>query len=104
MNTAIPGAEKLLSLTTETSSLSSNSFFRFENLNEQDMEGSVNNYFKSMKEIEAEFISSMSAAKATLNNMISDIRQFGQNLINLDGDTSLPVPGGITPGYMEENY
>jgi hypothetical protein len=106
MNTAITNAgEKLLSLTTGSSIPTAGSIFKFDNLNaESDMEGSVNNYFKSMKEIEAEFLASMSAAKTTLRNMLSDISQFGHNLINLDGDTNIPIPDGRTPGYMEENY
>jgi len=105
MNTAITSAgENLLSFSAEPSISTGNSFFKFDNLNEPDMEASVNNYFKSMKEIEAEFIASMHSAKTTLKNMLSDISQFGQNLITLDGDTSLPVPSGSTPGYMEENY
>jgi hypothetical protein len=65
---------------------------------------SVNNYFKSMKEIEAEFITSMSAAKTSLKNMLSDLSQFGQNLIYKDGDINFPDPDDIHHGYMEENY
>jgi hypothetical protein len=105
MNTAITSAnENLLSFTAEPSISAGNSFFKFDNLNEPDMEASVNNYFKSMKEIEAEFLASMNSAKTTLRNMLNDISHFGQNLITLDGDTSLPASGGITSGYMEENY
>jgi hypothetical protein len=45
----------------------------------------------------------MSAAKTTLKNMLSDISQFGHNLIYKDGDTSFQYPEG-SAGYMEENY
>lgn len=79
--------------------------FKLEDTTDTDltMEGSVNNYFKSMKEIEAEFLSSMSAAKTTLKNMLNDISQFGHNLIYKDGDTNFQYPEDFA-GYMEENY
>jgi hypothetical protein len=91
-------------MNTITGMSTDNPMFKFENTDTDSvMEGSVNNYFKSMKEIEAEFIASMSAAKNTLKNMLSDISQFGHNLIYKDGDTSFQYPEG-SAGYMEENY
>ena len=94
--------EKLLSLPGENvSDVTKNSIFKFsETLTGE----SVNNYFKSMKEIEAEFIASMNAAKNSLRNMLSDMSQFGKNLIYMDGDINFPDPDDINQGYMEENY
>jgi len=99
MNTS---REKLLSLSgNKVSDVTNNPIFKFsESLTGE----SVNNYFKSMKEIEAEFIASMTAAKSSLVNMLSDISQFGKNLINMDGDINFPDPDDINHGYMEENY
>lgn len=65
---------------------------------------SVNNYFKSMKEIEAEFLASMNAAKTTLRNMISDLSHFGQNFLSVEGYSNFPDPDDIHTGYLEENY
>jgi hypothetical protein len=94
--------EKLLSLPGEnTPDVSQHPIFKFS----ESMTGeSVNNYFKSMKEIEAEFIASMSAAKNSLRNMLNDMSQFGKNLIYMDGDINFPDPDDINHGYMEENY
>jgi len=94
--------EKLLSLPGENvSDVTKNSIFKFsETLTGE----SVNNYFKSMKEIEAEFIASMNAAKNSLRNMLNDMSQFGKNLIYMDGDINFPDPDDINQGYMEENY
>ena len=94
--------EKLLSLANDSAPDITNSpLFKF---SETLTGNSVNNYFKSMKEIEAEFISSMNAAKTSLKNMLNDISQFGQNLIYMDGDINFPDPDDINHGYMEENY
>lgn len=82
--------------------MTGNKLLRFEK--ESFVGESVNNYFKSMKEIEAEFLSSMSVAKNTLKNMLSDLSQFGQNLIYMDGDINFPDPDELNHGYMEENY
>lgn len=76
----------------------------FSTSSESLIEESVNNYFKSMKEIEAEFLASMNAAKTTLRNMISDLGQFGQNLLGVEGRSSYADPDGIPNGYLEENY
>jgi hypothetical protein len=94
--------EKLLSLAGDNApDITNNPLFKF---SETLTGNSVNNYFKSMKEIEAEFISSMNAAKTSLKNMLNDISQFGQNLIYMDGDINFPDPDDINHGYMEENY
>jgi hypothetical protein len=94
--------ENLLSLQAENApEMLKNRILKFS----ESMTGeSVNNYFKSMKEIEAEFISSMTAARTSLKNMLSDLSQFGQNLIYMDGDINFPDPDDIHQGYMEENY
>ena len=94
--------EKLLSLPGENApDATKNSIFKFsETLTGE----SVNNYFKSMKEIEAEFIASMNAAKNSLRNMLNDMSQFGKNLIYMDGDINFPDPDDLNQGYMEENY
>ena len=99
MNT---GGEKLLSFPGDSMpDVTKHPIFKFtESLTGE----SVNNYFKSMKEIEAEFITSMSAARTSLKNMLSDISQFGQNLIYMDGDIYFPDPDDLNQGYMEENY
>ena len=99
MNT---GRENLLSLSGENApDVTKNPIFKFtESLTGE----SVNNYFKSMKEIEAEFIASMSAAKTSLTNMLNDLSHFGKNLIYMDGDINFPDPDDISHGYMEENY
>lgn len=107
MNTAITGAGENLFFPTDGSrpSITDNPVFKFDAMNTESlMVDSVNNYFKSMKEIEAEFISSMHSAKTTLKNMLSDISQFGHNLIYMDGDINFPDPDDINHGYMEENY
>jgi len=94
--------ENLLSLPGDMGAdLTTNPIFKF---TESFTGESVNNYFKSMKEIEAEFMASMNAAKTSLRNMLSDVRQFGHNLINMDGDIHFPDPDDIHRGYMEENY
>jgi len=94
--------EKLLSLPGEnTPDVTKHPIFKFSETLTGD---SVNNYFKSMKEIEAEFISSMNAAKNSLRNMLNDMSQFGKNLIYMDGDINFPDPDDINHGYMEENY
>jgi hypothetical protein len=105
VNDALTGnGENALSLSTDNAAqdITRNPFFRFER--DAFIGESVNNYFKSMKEIEAEFLSSMSAAKNTLKNMLNDLSQFGQNLIYMDGDINFPDPDDIHHGYMEENY
>lgn len=94
--------ENLLSFTDTTQDITRNRIFGFER--DSFVGNSVNNYFKSMKEIEAEFLSSMTAAKNTLKNMLNDLSQFGQNLIYMDGDINFPDPDDIHHGYMEENY
>jgi len=107
MNTTRTNAgENLLTLTTQQAPPDPNeSIFRFNRMDRGNLTGeSVNNYFKSMKEIEAEFLSSMHSAKTTLKNMLSDLSQFGHNLIYLDGDLNFPDPDDISQGYMEENY
>lgn len=107
MGTAITGnGEKLFFPTDNSRSTSTdNPVFKFDDMNTESlMANSVNNYFKSMKEIEAEFIASMNNARATLKNMLSDISQFGHNLIYMDGDIRFPDPDDINHGYMEENY
>jgi hypothetical protein len=93
--------ENLLSLSGEVPDVTKHPIFKF---SESFTGESVNNYFKSMKEIEAEFISSMTAARTSLKNMLSDLSQFGQNLIYMDGDINFPDPDDIHQGYMEENY
>jgi hypothetical protein len=99
MNT---GRENLLSLPGDAiSNFTSNPVFKF---SESLIGESVNNYFKSMKEIETEFQSSMIAAKESLKSMLSDISQFGHNLIYMDGEINFPDPDDIHHGYMEENY
>lgn len=65
-------------------------------------EGSVNNYFKSMKEIEAEFIINMNAAKSSLRNMITDLNYFSQHSLGIDGTHS--DLDGLRYRYLEENY
>jgi hypothetical protein len=64
----------------------------------------VNNYFKSMKEIEEEFLTSMNTARTSLKNMLDELGSFGQNLIYMDGEINFPDPYDIHQGYMEENY
>lgn len=99
MNIVANKLENLLALSNDVADKA----FSFDtNLNKETP--SINNYFKSMKEIEAEFVASMSAAKNTLMNMISDIGHFGHNLIYMDGDINFPDPDNIHEGYMEENY
>jgi hypothetical protein len=100
MNTVISKLENFMALSNEVADQA----FSFDNFGTKNEPASVNNYFKSMKEIEAEFVSSMSAAKNTLMNMISDIGHFGHNLIYMDGDIHFPDPDDIHQGYMEENY
>lgn len=85
--------------------ITENPLFKFDTMNaEALMVNSVNNYFKSMKEIEAEFLASMTSAKTTLKNMLNDISHFGNNLIYMDGDINFPDPDSLNHGYMEENY
>ena len=103
MNARPTGGDNLLS-ENPTQDMAGNQLFKFDNINESFIGDSVNNYFKSMKEIEAEFISSMNAAKNTLKNMLNDLSNFGQNLIYMDGDINFPEPDDIHHGYMEENY
>jgi hypothetical protein len=98
MNTS---RENLLSLSGELPDVSKHPIFKF---SETFTGESVNNYFKSMKEIEAEFIASMTAARTSLKNMLNDLGQFGHNLIYMDGDINFPDPTDMHHGYMEENY
>jgi hypothetical protein len=93
--------EKLLSLPGDGISEAGRSIFKF---SEAFTGESVNNYFKSMKEIEAEFLSSMNAARESLKNMWNDLSHFGQNLIYMDGEINFPDPDDLQRGYMEENY
>jgi hypothetical protein len=106
MGTITSNGENLFFPTdTSSSTITDNPVFKFDNMNGESLRvNSVNNYFKSMKEIEAEFIASMNSAKTTLKNMLSDISQFGNNLIYMDGDINFPDPDNFHHGYMEENY
>ena len=107
MSTAITGTGENMFFPADVSrtQITENPVFKFDTMNAESlMVNSVNNYFKSMKEIEAEFIASMSSAKTTLKNMLSDISHFGNNLIYMDGDINFPDPDDISHGYMEENY
>lgn len=106
MNTAITRVGENMFLPTDNSrTQTDNPIFKFDAMNADSlMVNSVNNYFKSMKEIEAEFIASMNSAKTTLKNMLNDISHFGNNLIYMDGDINFPDPDSLTHGYMEENY
>jgi hypothetical protein len=108
MNNALPGnAETLFSLSVENSTLeiAQDQSFTFEKMGSESFIGKpVNNYFKSMKEIETEFLTSMNAAKTTLKNMISDLSQFSQNLITMDGTMNFPDPDDLQNRYLEENY
>jgi hypothetical protein len=97
----VVNGEKLLSVPGEAMADAGQSILKF---SETFTGESVNNYFKSMKEIEAEFLSSMSAAKNSLRNMLSDLSHFGQNLIYMDGEINFPDPDDLQRGYMEENY
>lgn len=105
-DTLITKEENLLSVSAEntTINMTGNQIFKLDHIRESFIGESVNNYFKSMKEIEAEFITNMNAAKTTLKNMLSDLSHFGQNLIYMDGEINFPDPDDIHQGYMEENY
>jgi hypothetical protein len=104
MNTVVSKLENFFALSKDNIDNIADQAFTFDRYGAENSVTSVNNYFKSMKEIEAEFVASMNAAKTTLRNMISDIGQFGHNLIYMDGDINFPDPDDIHQGYMEENY
>lgn len=105
MTTTFSGyGETLLSLSDGTTDITNTQLFKFDKKPGAFTTESVNNYFKSMKEIEAEFLSSMSAATNTLKNMITDLGQFSQHLLFADGTAHFPDPDDIHKGYMEENY
>lgn len=109
MNNTVAGNRELaFSLSVENPALgiAQDQFFLFEKMRPETFAGnSVNNYFKSMKEIEAEFQTSMDAAKASLKNMISDFSQFGQPVIGVDGFMNFPdLDDHLRNRYLEENY
>ncbi|MET0392629.1 MAG: hypothetical protein ABW019_05785 [Chitinophagaceae bacterium] len=73
-----------------------------EKISPDPFESSVNNYFKSMKEIETEFLASMNAAKSSLRSLISDLNYFSQHLTV--SDNVHPYPDDLAHRHLEENY
>ena len=105
MNTIMPGNADFAYTFAGTQGMlgvAQDQLLTLEKISSDPFESSVNNYFKSMKEIETEFLTSMNAAKSSLRSMISDLHYFSQHLTL--SDNIHPYPDDLAHRQLEENY
>ena len=68
------------------------------------MELPVNNFLKTLKEIEAEFYFVFNSIKIVLHEIPDSFDTFGRMMKNTEANINLNTAGMELSGYMEENY
>jgi hypothetical protein len=68
------------------------------------MELPVNNFLKSLKEIEAEFYFVLNSIKHVIHEIPDSLDTFGRIMKNTEANINLSSTSMELSGYMEENY